>query len=589
VTSSAVALGTLAVLAAYLIGAIPFGLLTARWVKGIDIRTVGSGNIGATNVGRVLGFRYFLFVFALDVLKGLLPTICFPRAVGSLAGQTVSALAVLVALASILGHNYPIYLKFRGGKGVATSFGALLGLDPIASACALIGFIITLLVTRYVSISSIAGGLFFFAVHFGRVEHPWNQDQIAMSLLTIGLVVLLVARHRGNLARIGAGTEPKVNLRKKRPEPPKGHAAWVMVLALVLVSAGLAIGLGLRMSRRSELAIGRMTLSEVARVGTGHQRAERVVFADKGRLLAVACPRYNRVVLYRVTEAQTLELARDIAVEGRPVSLWAASDRLYVLQRPAGDARHVEPGWWETFDWRGERIGSKFRVGFDPDDLVVAPDGRHALVLLSGSAEGESNRPKPSLDVVALGDDPGLPRVVGRTTFDKPGDDPSRITLSATGRSAAVALLGTNEVAAIDVDDPTSPRLIGRSKLMPMDVPYPSVGEDDWIVMPVASEHDAVYLPLSPSGGWVAATDTKRSGLVFYEPGSRRALGELRLHGPMNLGSIRPTSLAIAPDRGLIAVANRSGGVHLIAIRQGGDPLAAPKALAAKADGAAQR
>src|SRR5262245_3425733 len=121
-----VLLSAAAIVLAYLIGAIPFGYLVAKLARGIDIRTVGSGNVGATNVGRVLGFRYFLLVMVLDLLKGLLPTIGFPEVVARLTGADVSGLAVLVALATILGHNYPIYLKLRGGKGVATSLGALL-------------------------------------------------------------------------------------------------------------------------------------------------------------------------------------------------------------------------------------------------------------------------------------------------------------------------------------------------------------------------------------------------------------------------------------------------------------------------------
>src|SRR3954466_12005327 len=111
-----------AVVLAYLIGAIPFGLLGARWVGGVDIRAVGSGNIGATNVGRVLGFRFFVLVFLLDMLKGLLPTLGPPALVAYLTGSNPDHLPVLVALATILGHNFPIYLRFRGGKGVATSF-----------------------------------------------------------------------------------------------------------------------------------------------------------------------------------------------------------------------------------------------------------------------------------------------------------------------------------------------------------------------------------------------------------------------------------------------------------------------------------
>src|SRR5437879_12948267 len=125
------ALSALLILVAYLIGAIPFGYLTAKGLRGIDIRTVGSGNIGATNVGRVLGFRFFLLVFAFDMAKGLLPTLGFPKLFTLLtAQQPPPDLRVLVALAAILGHNFPIYLKFKGGKGVATSLGAGLGLDP---------------------------------------------------------------------------------------------------------------------------------------------------------------------------------------------------------------------------------------------------------------------------------------------------------------------------------------------------------------------------------------------------------------------------------------------------------------------------
>ena len=135
---NALALSALSVLAAYLAGSIPFGYLVTYWVKGIDIRTVGSGNLGATNVGRTLGFRYFLLVFLLDMLKGFLPTLGFPmaRRAGSPARGRPTCPS-LVALAAILGHTFPVYLKFRGGKGVATSVGAVLALDPIS--CAVVG------------------------------------------------------------------------------------------------------------------------------------------------------------------------------------------------------------------------------------------------------------------------------------------------------------------------------------------------------------------------------------------------------------------------------------------------------------------
>ncbi len=571
-----------AVLMAYLIGGIPFGFMTARWVKGIDIRTVGSGNIGATNVGRVLGFRFFVLVFLLDMLKGFLPTSGFPRALAEAGWHPPPELGVLVALATILGHNFPIYLGFRGGKGVATSLGAVLALDMVAALASASGFVICLLVTRYVSVSSLGGGLVFLIVSFGRVKEPWSRDHFAMSALIIGLMILLFVRHRKNLARIAAGTEPKVSLWKKatprgeekKTAPRSGRIAWVLVVVLVVASLGVARGLAVQAARRSQVTVGRYTLTEVARVGTEHQRAERLTFADRGRRLAVTCPRYERVVLYRVTESEGLDLVRDIELEGRPVAVWATADRLFVLERPAGDARHVEPGWWEAFDFQGDPVGSKVRVGMYPDDLAVTPDRLHALVLTSGRAEGGGHRPAPALDVVALGSKSGSepPRVVGHVTFEGPGDDPARLTLSATGRRVVVTLLGSNQIAAIDLANPAHPQIIGRAPLPESEVSDPPEAPDDRIVMPVASGREAVWItwpgPPDATDGCLARTLPRDSGLAFHDPSTHRSLGRLTLRsGAMNLSATRPTGLAFNPDRGLLAVANRSGGVHLIAMR----------------------
>ena len=557
-----------AVVAAYLIGSVPFGYLTALWFRGIDIRTVGSGNIGATNVGRVLGFRFFLLVFAFDLLKGLLPTLYLPKLAAGAAGQALPALGVLVALATILGHNFPAYLKLRGGKGVATSLGALFALDPVASGCAAVGFLVYLSVTRYVSLSSILGGMTFAAAHFVRGGHPWDRDHFPMSLLTVGLLGLLVARHRKNLGRISAGTEPKVSFRKKK-KPPEGKVAWVVLPVLALIGAGVA--LVVNAAERPELTLGRLRLTEVARVATGHQRAGRLAFADGGKLLAVTCPRYNRVVLYRVTEAEELQVLRDIPLKGRPVAIAVARGRFHVLQRPVADAHHLEPAYWETFDFQGEPAGPRFRVGFDPDDLVITRDERHALVLLSGHAEGETNRPDPSLEVVDL---EGGPKVVGHLAFHPKGDDPDRIVLSASGRCAAVSLLGSNEVAAIDLADPANPRLIGRSRLPEAAVPYASKTEGDAIVMPVASESEAVALTFPGQRPALACTLPNGSGLGVYDQGTSRSLGVLPLKGGLfRVTATRPTGLAYSPDRGLLAVANRSGGVHLIAARLGSGPV----------------
>ena len=578
---SAYLLSILAVVVAYLIGAIPFGFMIGLWAKGVDVRTVGSGNIGATNVGRVLGFRWFWPVFLLDVAKGFVPTWGFPIAVAAMTGKPAPPdLAVLVALASILGHNYPVYLRFKGGKGVATSLGAMFALDPFASLAAAIGFAMFLSVTRYVSMSSLLGGLVFFLAHFGRVEAPWAREQRAMTVLTVGLIVLLVVRHRKNLARIGAGTEPKVSLRKKRDAPPAGRIATVWLVALAASTAFAFFGWALwaRATTREVLTVGQYAFTEVARVGTGHQRAERVAFADGGNLLAVTCPRYDRLVLYRVTAQNTLEPLVDLALEGKPVAVWPTGDKIYVLLRPSGDRRHVEPGWWETFDFRGTSVGQKVRVGFYPDDLALSPDGRHAYVLTSGRAEGDSHKPSPALDVFETAD-PSKP--IGHVTFDGAGDDPARLTVSATGRCAAVTLLGSKQVAAVELVEATAPRVIGRTALADRMLPYPSRTTDDLIVMPVASGAESIMMPLTGPGDCVASTLPHGSGLELShwespnrtEPssptsGQGRSLGRLTLRaGTFNLGTTRPTGLAYSPDRNLIAVANRSGGVHLIAVK----------------------
>jgi acyl-phosphate glycerol 3-phosphate acyltransferase len=210
-------LAYLFVLAAYLIGAIPFGFLLAKGLKGVDVRTAGSGNIGATNVARVLGVWWFWPVFLLDLSKGLLPTWGFPILAARLTGRPAPPdLAVLVAVATIIGHNFPVYLKFLGGKGVATSLGAVFALDPLAGFAAACAFVVFLTVTRFVSLSSIGGGVVFFLAHFARVHAPWSRGERAMSVMTVGLLVLLIARHRKNLARIWAGTEPRVSFRKRK-------------------------------------------------------------------------------------------------------------------------------------------------------------------------------------------------------------------------------------------------------------------------------------------------------------------------------------------------------------------------------------
>jgi len=153
----------IAVIASYLVGSIPFGLIIAR-AHGKDLRSIGSGNIGATNVARALGRKWAFVCFVLDVLKGFIPMFAAMLLVHRLSNETQSEQTVniwlwlAVGTAAILGHIFPVYVKFKGGKGVATSLGVALGLWPYYTICALIAFgiwLVFVLIWRYVSLASI--------------------------------------------------------------------------------------------------------------------------------------------------------------------------------------------------------------------------------------------------------------------------------------------------------------------------------------------------------------------------------------------------------------------------------------------------
>jgi glycerol-3-phosphate acyltransferase PlsY len=220
-----------AVLGAYLLGAIPFGFIAGK-LKGIDIRTTGSGNIGATNVGRALGRKSMLIVFALDVLKGYGPTLAAKMWLSRLvvgeagpawAGQT---LTMCVAAATILGHMFPVYLRFRGGKGVATGLGLLLAISLPTALAALGTWTVVLGLWGYVSLASIAAAVSYplwFAV-MARVSGQPLEGQALVWGFTTVLCAFVIWRHRGNVARILKGTEPKIGRRNARVQSPESEA-----------------------------------------------------------------------------------------------------------------------------------------------------------------------------------------------------------------------------------------------------------------------------------------------------------------------------------------------------------------------------
>ncbi|GJQ60630.1 MAG: glycerol-3-phosphate 1-O-acyltransferase [Candidatus Scalindua sp. AMX11] len=194
----------------YLIGGIPFGYLIAI-AKGIDIRQHGSGNIGASNVGRILGRKYGIIIFVLDLLKGFVSVFFIPICVSKIPFPTTSGdlLVILCGLCSILGHVFPLYLRFRGGKAVATSFGVFIWLAPMAVAISLGIWIAIVLVFRYVSLGSIIGSLAIVGSVIVLDNDPFGRGMY-LTILSVVVAVLILMRHRANIQRIITGTEAKV-------------------------------------------------------------------------------------------------------------------------------------------------------------------------------------------------------------------------------------------------------------------------------------------------------------------------------------------------------------------------------------------
>jgi len=205
----------------YLLGAIPFGLLIGL-ANGIDIRKQGSGNIGATNVGRILGRKWGYICFVLDVAKGLVPVMWAGGFLRRTAEMTTSdgALSQLGQLAwlamgagCILGHIFSVYLRFRGGKGVATSLGVILGVWPYFTLTAVVVLAIWVGVWgmwRYVSLASITAAVAFpiaFVALIWRLEQWAFADLIVLFVFSCLIAALVVVRHRSNITRLLAGTE----------------------------------------------------------------------------------------------------------------------------------------------------------------------------------------------------------------------------------------------------------------------------------------------------------------------------------------------------------------------------------------------
>jgi acyl phosphate:glycerol-3-phosphate acyltransferase len=195
-------------LLSYLLGSIPVGYLAGR-MAGIDIRKAGSGNIGATNVTRILGRRYGYPVFAMDFMKGALAVYLsiLLRRFGEKETST-EMYGVIGATCCVLGHTFPVWLGFKGGKGVAAYAGALFGLMPLAAAIGAAFWVVTFEVTRYVSVASMATAILLPLAVLG-LAYARDTDEMTLFYFTLCLAAIVIFRHRSNLSRLLRGTEPR--------------------------------------------------------------------------------------------------------------------------------------------------------------------------------------------------------------------------------------------------------------------------------------------------------------------------------------------------------------------------------------------
>ena len=217
---------TLVVSLGYLSGSIPVGYLLAR-LKGHNILQEGSGNIGASNVGRTLGTRWGIFVLILDAVKGFIPVLLLPSLSQNLVTSTsllteTATQASLIGIATIVGHILPFTLGFRGGKGVATGLGTILALSvlftnmmitPVVAACA--AWILVTLTTRYLSLGSMIAAVVYALAFLGTAPELFSRAHFGLTLLSITVPVLVIIRHRTNIVRLIEGNESQWGSKKK--------------------------------------------------------------------------------------------------------------------------------------------------------------------------------------------------------------------------------------------------------------------------------------------------------------------------------------------------------------------------------------
>ncbi|HMT36360.1 MAG TPA: glycerol-3-phosphate 1-O-acyltransferase PlsY [Chitinophagaceae bacterium] len=201
------------ILLAYLLGSIPTAVWVSKYFFDIDIRSYGSGNAGATNTFRVLGAKAGSFVFIVDMLKGFLAVdLAYFIAKYQMDSVALTNFQVLLGIAAVVGHVFPIWANFKGGKGIATLFGMILAIQPLVAVCLIVVFMLMLFMTRYVSLSSITASIAFPVMIFFILREP----EIMYRLFALATAILVVLTHHKNINRLLSGSESKVPLFKKK-------------------------------------------------------------------------------------------------------------------------------------------------------------------------------------------------------------------------------------------------------------------------------------------------------------------------------------------------------------------------------------
>lgn len=203
------------ILAAYLVGGIPFGFLIGK-MRGVDVRTVGSKNIGATNVFRTVGKKWGVLAFACDVLKGLIPTLLAKQwALDPELPPDGSWFPLVVGVMCVVGHMLTPYMKFRGGKGVATAFGMLLGLAPALVGTAFALFAVVFALSHYISLGSISAAAFLMVAVWFPILGTEGWRNLPQCVLVTLMAAFVIFKHRANIGRLISGTESKIYLFRK--------------------------------------------------------------------------------------------------------------------------------------------------------------------------------------------------------------------------------------------------------------------------------------------------------------------------------------------------------------------------------------